>query len=97
MRALMTENTIVQTMTPAAGALTGGTTGVAYPGETFALSAPVGNSYFSLALGSLPPGLTIVGDSLVGTPTLAGAYSFSIMGTDDFGNSVTNAYTLAVA
>jgi hypothetical protein len=98
LRAVLTENTVAQTMTPAAGALDGGTEGTPYT-ATFALSAPVGKARYSVALGTLPAGLSLnpATGALTGTPTEAGAYSFSIRGTDDFGNTKVNAYTLAIA
>lgn len=97
MRAMMTENTVTLTMTPSAGALTAGENGTEYAGVTFALvSNPIGASSFSVAAGELPPGLALVGNSLEGTPTETDDFSFSIRGTDDFGNTVVNAYTLSV-
>lgn len=97
LRASLTENTVTVTMTPAAGALTAGEVDAEYAGVTFALSAnAIGAAAFSVATGELPPGLDLVGSDLEGTPTEAGNYSFSIRGTDDFGNTVVNAYTLAV-
>jgi hypothetical protein len=96
-RAMMTEATVTLTMTPAAGALTAGENGTEYAGVTFALSSgAIGGSNFSVVSGTLPPGLSLVGNSLEGTPTETDDYSFSIRGADDFGNSVTNAYTLSV-
>jgi hypothetical protein len=97
-RAVLTENTVTLTMTPSAGALTAGEEGVAHAGVTFALTNAVGNARFALALGELPPGMTLsAAGVLSGTPTAADDYSFSIRGTDDFGNTKTQAYTLAVA
>lgn len=97
LRAVLNENTVTQTMTPGAGALTGGVVGTPYTPVTFALSAPVGKSAFSLASGALPAGLSLsAAGVLSGTPTTAGANSFSIRGTDEFGNTKANAYTLAV-
>lgn len=98
--AMAAENTIAQTLTPAAGALTGGTVNTPYAGAvTFALSAPVGKSAFSVAAGALPTGMSLNASTgaLTGTPTVAGANSFSIRGTDQFGNTKVNAYTLTVA
>lgn len=97
--AMRAENTVTQTMTPAAGALTAGVQNVAHAGETFAMSAPVGAARYSVVSGALPVGMSLdaATGELSGTPTVVGANSFSIRGTDAFGNSVTNAYTLAVA
>lgn len=96
--AALTENTITQTMTPGAGALTAGAANVAYAGVTFALSAPVGTARYSVASGALPAGLSLnaATGALTGTPTVAGNASFSIRGTDGHGNTKVNAYTLNV-
>ena len=98
-RALLTENTVTLTMTPGAGALTAGEEETEYAGVTFAITNAVGGSSFVVSEGTLPPGLALVGDSLEGTPEAESAdtYSFSVTGTDDFGNLVTNAYTLVIA
>lgn len=98
LRALIAENTVTQTMTPNAGALTAGEVGSAYGPVTFALSAPVGSAAYSVSAGALPPGLTLSGAGVLsGTPTDEGSYSFSVRGTDEFGNTKVNAYTLAIA
>jgi len=98
MRAVMSENTVTQTMTPSAGALAAGVINVEHAGVTFALSAPVGAAHYSLASGALPVGMSLNEETgvLSGTPTEVAANSFSIRGTDDFGNTKVNAYTLAV-
>jgi hypothetical protein len=99
MRAVLKENTVAQNLTPAAGALSpGGTVGTPYT-ATFALSAPVGGARYSVASGALPAGLSLNAGTgaLTGTPTAAGSFSFSVRGTDDFGNTKSNAYTLAIA
>lgn len=99
LRAITNENTVAQTMTPNAGALTGGTIGTPHAGVTFALSAPVGSAKYAVATGALPAGLSLSSAGVLsGTPTgPAATASFSVIGTDDFGNSKTNAYTLAIA
>lgn len=98
-RAVMQKNTVAQTMTPNAGALAGATIGAAYTAVTFALSAPVGASHFAVSSGALPAGLSLNAKTgaVTGTPTgPAGSRSFSVQGADDFGNKVTNAYTINV-
>jgi len=98
-RAVMNESTVTQTLTPAAGALAAGVIGTPRANQTFALSAPVGNAKFSVSAGALPAGLSLNATTgiLSGTPTgPAGNASFSVRGTDDFGNTKVNAYTLNV-
>lgn len=98
-RAGFEENTVAQTMTPAAGALAGGVIGTPRAATTFALSAPVGSSRFSVSAGALPAGLSLNAKTgaLSGTPTgPAATANFSIRGTDAFGNSKVNAYTLPI-
>lgn len=99
LRGMTNENIVALNMTPAAGALAGGTVGTPHAGVTFALTNAVGKSHFAVAVGNLPAGMSLnpATGALTGTPTEAGANSFSIRGTDDFGNSKTQAYTLAVA
>ena len=85
-------------VTPAAGALPGGTTGVAY---SQAISASGGSAPYSytLAGGSLPVGLTLdrATGMLAGTPTAAGSNAFTIAATDAYGASTTASYSLTAA
>ncbi|MEV8215050.1 cell wall-binding repeat-containing protein [Leifsonia sp. NPDC077715] len=72
---------------------------------------PVGTSYlkqieawswsneslsFSVTKGALPTGLTISGDTIVGTATTPGDYTFDLTATDAEKDSVTQTYTLRV-
>ena len=85
-------------LSPAAGALAGGSIGVAYS-QSLAASGGVGPYALTLASGSLPPGLSLGVNGLSGTPTTAGAYSFSVTATDTTPGgpvSLTAAYTLTV-
>ena len=52
----------------------------------------------SLVSGALPPGLPVPANSqlLAGTPTLTGTYSFGLLLTDEWGNSVTLLESLAI-
>lgn len=98
LRAIMTENTVTLSMTPAAGALAAGTVGNAYAGATIAVSNGVGNVGFKVSAGALPLGLTLNQTTGVisGTPTFASTYNFTITAIDDFGNSLARAYSIAV-
>lgn len=71
----------VLTLSPAAGALPGGTAGVAYSQSFTAGGGTAAYSYARTA-GTLPPGLTLSGGTLSGTPTAAGIFNFDITATD---------------
>lgn len=69
-------------------------------GSSYLASAVVtgGQGAVTLALadGELPPGLALEDDVIVGTPTAAGTFSFSLSATDEAGATVTVAFTLEV-
>jgi hypothetical protein len=69
-----------------ASPLPSGTQGTPYPQQTFAATGGMTPYSWSIASGSLPPGLSLSGGdnrNLGGTPTLAGTYNFTIRVTDD--------------
>lgn len=86
------------TLTPAAGALTAGTQGVAY-NRDINVSNELGAPTFAVTAGSLPAGVSLAPATgiLSGTPSAAGAYSFTVTATDVYGNSGSAAYTLTIA
>lgn len=89
------------TLTPAAGALPGGTAGTAYT-QTFTASNGIAPYTYAVSAGALPAGLTLntATGALSGTPTVAGNFTFSIRATDSTTGTaatVTNAYTLALS
>ncbi len=88
------------TLSPVAGALPGGTGGVAYS-QTFTASGGIAPYSYTLSAGALPAGLTLSNAGVVsGTPTVAGTFNFSVRAIDSTGitpGQITNAYTLTIA
>jgi len=90
---------LVPGLTVSPASLPGGTAGIAYNQP---LSASGGNSPYSFAVtsGTLPAGITLTGDTLSGTPTVAGSFSFTVTATDSTtGTAATGSqpYTLVIA
>jgi hypothetical protein len=84
--ALVTYNTGAQGNCPAisvdpASIPTNIVAGTVYPSQTFSASGGATPYTFSSA-GTVPPGLTLTGTSLSGTPTTGGSYTFSVLATD---------------
>lgn len=76
--------------------LTGGTVGSPF---SFSFSANAGTAPYlwSVAAGTLPPGLALAADgSLAGTPTAAGIFNFSVRVTDGGNVSATAALSLEI-
>lgn len=98
LRGIIEENKVTLSMTPAAGAITAGTVSSAYT-ATIAVSNGVGNVAFSVSTGTLPVGLSLNSATGVisGTPTTAGTSNFSITAMDDYGNTLTRAYSIVVS
>ncbi len=70
------------TLSPSAGSLTAGQVSVAYS-LSFSASGGASPYTYAMASGSLPPGLSLASTgALSGTPSTAGAYSFSVKATD---------------
>ncbi len=72
-----------------------GITGITYS-QTFTASGGAAPYTFSLAAGTLPTGLSIVGDTLSGIPTAAGTFNFTILATDNSGFSCTGSQSYSV-
>ena len=96
----LTVNAATIVLSPAAGALPGGTTGIAYSQTITAADGTAPYSY-AVTAGALPTGLTLAaGGTLSGTPTASGTFNFTVTGTDSstgqgpYLNS--NAYSLTI-
>ncbi len=77
--------------------LPNGTVGTAYS-QTLAASGGATPYSWSLAVGSLPPGLSLSSatGTISGTPTTAGAVNFTVQVTDSAGNTARQALTLTI-
>lgn len=76
--------------------LPGGTAGVPYSGSIQA-SGGNNNYSFSVASGSLPPGLSIgSGGAVSGNPTTAGTFSFAVQVNDTSGKSATGSFSITI-
>jgi hypothetical protein len=85
------------TMTPAAGALTGGTVGTPYS-QTFVASHGIGSYTYAVTGGTQPTGLALSsGGVLSGTPAAAAAYNFTVTATDSNGCTVGQAYSVTMS
>jgi hypothetical protein len=75
----------------------GGTVGAAYT-QTITGNGGLGPYSFGVTVGALPAGLTLTSAGvLAGTPTAAGASTFTVQGTDANGCVGTLAYTVTIA
>ncbi|WP_158225473.1 putative Ig domain-containing protein [Rhizobium sp. 11515TR] len=81
-------------ITPAT--LPGGVAGTAYS-QTLTASGGTGSYTFSLASGSLPPGVALSSaGALVGTPTTAGPFNFTVTATDSNHFTGSQAYSVTI-
>lgn len=69
------------TLSPASGALPGGSVGTAYS-QSFTAGGGTSTYAYARTVGTLPPGLTLTGGTLSGTPTTTGTFNFDITATD---------------
>jgi hypothetical protein len=71
-----------------------GTVGQAY---SFTFTHTAGFTPVSSTItGSVPPGLTLSGLKLAGTPTKAGTYTVTVTATDAYGQKLTQAFTIKI-
>jgi LPXTG-motif cell wall-anchored protein len=76
----------------------GGTINAAYSEAIAVTGTPTPT--LAVTAGSLPPGLTLTGDTISGIPTAAGSYSFTLTASSSVSGipaTVSQAYTLVVA
>lgn len=81
-------------------ALAGGTEAVAYvggSGVTLASTNGLAPYTYAVVSGALPPGLTLSGATINGTPTTAGLYAFTVRSTDSLGSPGTKDHTITVS
>lgn len=65
--------------------------------QTLAATGGIPPYVWTVASGSLPPGLTLnSAGALTGTPTVGGAYNFTARATDSAGTTATQAYLLSI-
>lgn len=75
-----------------------GCLGIAFE-EGLAMTCAGAITALALSTGSLPPGITVSAGTdprLIGTPTVAGAYTFTLTANDGSGAVVSPSYTLTV-
>lgn len=77
--------------------LTYGTVGQSYPSTTLSATGGKPSYTWSLVSGSLPPGLSLSGGGISGTPTVAGTYAFTVRATDSGSPARTADKTLSIA
>jgi hypothetical protein len=67
--------------------------------EVFTATGGSGSYTYSVTLGALPTGLTLTGDTISGTPTVAGTFDFNITATDADPNHFTGSqrYTITIS
>jgi hypothetical protein len=83
-------------ITGGVNALNAGTVGQPY-GAVLTASGGAAPYVWAITAGTLPPGITRVGDAFFGTPTTAGTYSFTARVTDSRGATANGQFSIAVS
>jgi large repetitive protein len=65
--------------------------------QNFFTSGGVGPFTWAVSAGQLPPGVTLTGGHLGGTPTTAGTYTFTIKVTDGAGGQATEPGSITIS
>ena len=83
---------------PSPATLPAATYNVAYSGSVAAISGGAGAVTYSISAGALPTGLQLntATGAITGTPTAAGTFTFTVKGVDNFGDSGSLAFSIAV-
>jgi hypothetical protein len=76
-------------------ALPGGKVGASYS-QTLTATGGTPPYTFATSAGSLPPGITLTGAVLSGTPTKTGSYTFTIQVTDSVSATATEQFTISI-
>jgi len=84
------------TITFPSSCCTVGTVGSSYF-QNFFTSGGVGPFTWTVAAGQLPPGVTLTGGHLGGTPTAAGTFTFTIKVTDSAGDQATEPGSITIS
>ncbi|WP_162249707.1 Ig domain-containing protein [Ensifer sp. Root31] len=88
-------------LTPASGALAGGTVGVVYPGVSISASGGLGTISYAVTSGVLPAGLALNPSTgaISGTPTAGGfgTFNFTVTATGATAGSASASYSITVA
>ena len=78
-----------------------GTVGQPYSATFLAANEPEGTYQWSIASGTLPPGLSLTGGTgsqttIAGRPTTAGSYAFTLRVSSTYGGSMQNQYNITI-
>ena len=77
--------------------LPNGFVGISYGTQTLTATGGIGSYTFSISAGNLPPGITLTGATLSGTPTAGGTFNFTIQAADSNGCLGTRAYSVIIS
>lgn len=72
-----------------------GTVGATFSTQLFTTGG-AGTYAYTITAGALPPGITLLGDTVSGTPTATGTFNFTVTATDQNGDTAVKAYALEV-